>query len=459
MLNSMAGQTTLTAAFVDDIFSLVLLVLLRSLAAGSASTGWLALRTVLAFAFLIVGGLLAKYVFPRVVPPLLARVPESVTASIKPRDEVHLTIMLLALVGFSAIGDLIGSHLLGAFVAGMCFTDVPMSHHIWTSQLKRILKWLVRIFFAATVGFGIPVNDMLTVEAFSRGAVIGLLPGILCKLASGLAARLPYRSAEQRKLAAAASPFTCGGAVQPLQYLVGTSMIARGELAFMVALSASQLEVGAGTGVYMLSKPVYAANTWGLLWALISAPFLFKWALGTYARSAPVHRAKAIGGDGCAGQDFVIRITGEHHSGMLHEVLDTLHCEGLDVLEADAHIVGGEKYAERHTDCETFVVRPRGKHKDFDDEKVSDIKHHLMEILGQTDSEIDFRAIDPGVPLSAAEDQQGFSTGMRVPAKKAAKISPEPSQTPQTAEVTTVTVLKDTPQHTPALLAMEDLEK
>ena len=35
----MAGQTTLTAAFVDDIFSLVLLVLLRSLAAGSASTG------------------------------------------------------------------------------------------------------------------------------------------------------------------------------------------------------------------------------------------------------------------------------------------------------------------------------------------------------------------------------------------------------------------------------------
>ena len=34
MLNSMAGQTTLTAAFIDDVFSLVLLVLLASLAEG-----------------------------------------------------------------------------------------------------------------------------------------------------------------------------------------------------------------------------------------------------------------------------------------------------------------------------------------------------------------------------------------------------------------------------------------
>ena len=36
MLNSMAGQTTLTAAFIDDVFSLVLLVLLASLSEGQA---------------------------------------------------------------------------------------------------------------------------------------------------------------------------------------------------------------------------------------------------------------------------------------------------------------------------------------------------------------------------------------------------------------------------------------
>ena len=40
MLNSLAGQTTLTAAFVDDVFSLVLLVLLTALSEGNVQT-WL----------------------------------------------------------------------------------------------------------------------------------------------------------------------------------------------------------------------------------------------------------------------------------------------------------------------------------------------------------------------------------------------------------------------------------
>ena len=37
MLNTLAGQTTLTAAFIDDVFSLVLLVLLASLAEGQVT--------------------------------------------------------------------------------------------------------------------------------------------------------------------------------------------------------------------------------------------------------------------------------------------------------------------------------------------------------------------------------------------------------------------------------------
>ena len=48
-----------------------------------------------------------------------------------------------------------GSHLLGAFVAGMCFVNVPRSHQVWVTQLKRIIRWLIRIFFAATVGLGL----------------------------------------------------------------------------------------------------------------------------------------------------------------------------------------------------------------------------------------------------------------------------------------------------------------
>ena len=52
----------------------------------------------------------------------------------------------------------IGSPLLGAFVAGMCWVNVPRSHAIWLSQVKRLVKWFMRIFFASTVGFAVPVQ-------------------------------------------------------------------------------------------------------------------------------------------------------------------------------------------------------------------------------------------------------------------------------------------------------------
>ena len=70
-----------------------------------------------------------------------------------------------------------GSHLLGAFVAGMCFVNVPRSHQVWVAQLKRIIRWLIRIFFSATVGFAVPLSQMFTLDAFLRGLVIGVGPG------------------------------------------------------------------------------------------------------------------------------------------------------------------------------------------------------------------------------------------------------------------------------------------
>jgi len=67
---------------------------------------------------------------------------------------------------------------------------------------------------------------------------------------------------------------------------------------------------------------------------------------------------------------------------MLHEVLDTLHSEGLDIVECHAAVIGGERNA-KHEDADVFIVRPRGKQKDFDNEKLAELKHSLMEMLGQ----------------------------------------------------------------------------
>ena len=52
MLNSIAGQTTLTAAFVDDIFSLITLNILYKVAEGSVSGGMIVAQIAISFAFL-----------------------------------------------------------------------------------------------------------------------------------------------------------------------------------------------------------------------------------------------------------------------------------------------------------------------------------------------------------------------------------------------------------------------
>lgn len=395
MLSSMAGQTTLTAAFVDDVFSLVLLVLLDSLASGDAGVGIIVLKAIAAFAFLGYGVFCGKFLYPRMFNSQLEKMTHKKGVSIQPRDELQLVIMLSSLVLYSYLGALIGSHLLGAFVAGMCFVQVPRSHGIWVIQFKRIIRWLIRIFFAATVGFAVPLKEMLEPEAIWKGLILGAIPGILCKVVSGLPARMKM-DAGARAAANKASIMTRFGIIQPIQYLVGMAMVARGEFAFLVAYSARNMAYGDGE---MLSADVYASLTWALVWALVLAPFLFRWALGVYMRATPIKRSKSIGGFKSAERNFVIQVTGQHHSGVLHEILNAIHGEGMDVLECRSETDGT-------VDCDYFVVQSRGKQKDFDDEKLEEIRHHIKEILGDPQGVVMFEAVtNQHIVYSAVEVQ------------------------------------------------------
>ena len=123
------------------------------------------------------------------------------------------------------------------------------------------------------------------------------------------------------------------------------------------------------------------------MWALIFAPFLFKWALGAYMRASPIQRGSAIGGSASASRNFVIQVVGAHHSGVLHEILNAIHGEGMDVLECRVETDGD-------VDCNYFVVQSRGKQKDFDDEKLQEVRHHIQEILGDVNAVVMFEAVD-----------------------------------------------------------------
>ena len=237
----------------------------------------------------------------------------SLTHQVQPRDEVHIFLMVATLSVCAYItaikeaadgGAFIGSHLLGAFVAGMCFVNVPRSQQIWNSQMKRVVKWMVRFFFAASVGFAVPVSEMFTWDAFGNGLLLAIGPTIATKvtltlilnatitltlaptptltliptltpsltpiptpnqLFSGIFAYTRYTSPEAKARAAKASWITKYCHAQPQQLLVGAAMVARGEFAYMVADTAQSLTYEGGEpGQRMLAPGIYASVVWVL---------------------------------------------------------------------------------------------------------------------------------------------------------------------------------------------------
>jgi Kef-type K+ transport system membrane component KefB/predicted amino acid-binding ACT domain protein len=369
-LNSMPGQTIITAAFIDDIFSLVMLVILINVAAGDVTAGSIAVPLVASFAFVGGGAWAAVNVMPR-IKQLINRAGESRGASLQPRDEVHILIMAVFVVFFGWIGALIGSHLLGTFVAGMLFTNVPRSGLVWGRQVKRIVNWMMRLFFSASIAFSIPVSIMFTTEAFWKGAILAAVPCIGGKLLSGLF-------------------------MGDIKWLVGWAMVARGEFAYLVAQTAKDTgcvscSANGVTGLqpFMLSAKGYSALVWALLWSTVMAPICFKLVLKVFVKKrGSLERATSIGGNlaSQAGQRFVVRIVGTHHSGILHEVMDVLHACELDVLEAHAE-------SDDVIDVDKFVVVPR-MGGDFDDDKLHEIAERVKEAINDDQSQVIFEPVD-----------------------------------------------------------------
>ena len=128
-------------------------------------------------------------------------------------DRFILTMMFALLILYGMVANEIGSHLLGAFIAGMSFCWMDPALMLWHSQVKRIANWLIRLFFGATVAFSIPLNIMMDLDALWKGMILGAGPCCQTKIISG---------------------FTTGAD----KMVVGFAMVGRGEFAYLVAQTA-----------------------------------------------------------------------------------------------------------------------------------------------------------------------------------------------------------------------------
>ena len=157
VLNTPTGQLIIAAAVLDDVIALILLAELRALEHPNLLDMVLPVAT--SVGLMLGVGARAIYVVPRVLKQcVLPRVP--------PNQRDNALLGLPAFLAFCLVPgchQLGSSHLLGAFLAGLSVCSDEHVHHAWTKQVKRLLQWLLRIFFAATIGFEVPVREFVQV--------------------------------------------------------------------------------------------------------------------------------------------------------------------------------------------------------------------------------------------------------------------------------------------------------
>ena len=145
--------------------------------------------------------------------------------------------MFALLLGYGWLAQIIGSHLLGAFIAGVSFCW--MEHHaalvLWHSQVKRIASWLVRLFFGASVAFAIPIQQMMDGRALAYGMLLGVGPCVATKVFAGFPT---WKD----------------------KWIVGFAMVGRGEFAYLVAQTAQAFVLNPASSSFAQYAAGHAAD-------------------------------------------------------------------------------------------------------------------------------------------------------------------------------------------------------
>mmetsp|Transcript_37267 Transcript_37267/g.68180 ORF Transcript_37267/g.68180 Transcript_37267/m.68180 type:complete len:611 (-) Transcript_37267:246-2078(-) len=264
-LHERFGQAIITAAFVDDILSLIIFNVLFAITSGDFDIVDVAVKPVIGVIFMIIGAVLGVKFWPGFVKWMYHKLPPVQTGRKSHEHEALLFLMFCVLLAYAVVTWALGTHLWGCFVAGMSFAMVDKAHHVWVNQLKRITYWMLRIFFSCTVAFAIPFEELLSLEALWKGSVLGILACISTKV-------------------------LCAFFMGETRWVIGWAMVGRAEFAYLIA------EMAKSAGI--MEEKVFAICIWALLYATIMAPLVFRRVLASYVKKREARAAKAKAGDG-----------------------------------------------------------------------------------------------------------------------------------------------------------------
>mmetsp|Transcript_12655 Transcript_12655/g.25292 ORF Transcript_12655/g.25292 Transcript_12655/m.25292 type:complete len:967 (+) Transcript_12655:195-3095(+) len=250
MLDTPVGQLIVSSCVVDDILALILLSMFQVLVEENPPIIAYFIPFISSLGFLLVLGGSAVTWLPKFIQnKILNKVPE------QHRELTMFSIMTAMLLAYLPLLNYTkSSYLTGAFLAGATFSQIESAPHAFIKTTHQLMTWLLRVFFAASIGFQVPV------KLFSDPYVIGW--GFI--LYACVLAKFPLMfyvpQFEDVKEGASYNPFLRD------RLITGLAMTCRGEFSFIIAAFA----LGKG----LITAKIYAAIVWAVLLSCITSPFI-----------------------------------------------------------------------------------------------------------------------------------------------------------------------------------------
>lgn len=168
------GQTAIAAAMIDDTAGWIILSIVIGLANGSAVTVGSTLRSIVTvLAFMLLSQTAGRW--------LIGRVSRHVQNSIQMRDKVF-SLMVFMMFVWGAVGQALGIEaLLGAFVVGIVFSQIPQLHPDSIQKLESIALGIFAPIFFAVAGLKVDISSLLEPQL---PAILGLVivVAVTCKM-------------------------------------------------------------------------------------------------------------------------------------------------------------------------------------------------------------------------------------------------------------------------------------
>lgn len=202
--------------------------------------------------------------------------------------QTGLVFQLLTLFTVVSAGTYAGtSPLFMAFVAGVLIAwssqhissirRLVLDQTIHKRYLQQIQDYILLPFFFASIGFAIPISDMFSARVVWKGLVYTLLMA-LAKFLTGAWLLLSKESFTSKVSADNASP-TLNITRKKAALLIGFAMMARGEVAFLIASIAQSAGIFANDEIYMV-----------IIWAAMLCTIIGPIGTGIVVKTMAVHQ-------------------------------------------------------------------------------------------------------------------------------------------------------------------------